>query len=39
MKKLNEVARSSGIPVKSNNGGIKVEGIVMFVRNVVKKWT
>ncbi len=39
MNKLNEVARSSGILVKSNNGGIIVEGIVMFVQTVMKKWT
>jgi hypothetical protein len=39
MKKLNGVARSSGILVKSNNGGIKVEGVVMFVQSVVGKWT
>ncbi len=30
-EKLNGVARSSGILVKSNNGGIKVEGTVMFM--------
>jgi hypothetical protein len=39
MKKWNGVARSSGILVKSNNGGIKVEGMVMFVQSVVEKWT
>jgi hypothetical protein len=37
MKKLNEVARSSGVLVKSNNGGIKAEGTMMFVLSVVKK--
>ncbi len=31
MKKLNEVARSGGIPIKSNNGGIRVENMVMSV--------
>ncbi len=29
MKKLNGVARSSGIPVKSNDGGIRVEITMM----------
>jgi hypothetical protein len=38
MKKLNGMARSSGILIKSNNGGIKVEGTMVFVRSVVKKW-
>ncbi len=39
MKKLNGVARSNGILVKSNNGGIRVESTVMSVQSMVKKWT
>jgi hypothetical protein len=31
MKKLNGMARANGIPIKSNDGGIRVEGMVMFV--------
>jgi hypothetical protein len=38
MKKLNGMARSNGILIKSNNGGIKVEVTFMFVGSVVKKW-
>jgi hypothetical protein len=36
MKKLNKVARSNEIPVKSNDGGIRLEGMVMFVQSTVK---
>jgi hypothetical protein len=32
------MARSIGILVKSNNGGIRPKGMVMSVWNVVKKW-
>jgi hypothetical protein len=38
MKNLNEVGRSTRIPVESNNGGIILEGMVMFVQSVVNKW-
>ncbi len=31
MKKWNKVARSIGNLVKSNNGGIKVEGMMMSI--------
>jgi hypothetical protein len=37
MKKLNIVARSTWIPLKSNNIGIKVEG-GHVIRSVMKKW-